>query len=94
MKTITLTSNQMEELKKQIDQKNNIIYFIYNDKLLPIKIKLPPDGNEKNIINIWMSEIIEKAKNGAYFSDETDKDKVFATIISYCEAILTTVSQT
>ena len=94
MKSIELSLGQIEELEKQISKKNNIIYFTCCSKLLPLEIKLPSDGKEKNIINVWMTEIIEKSKNGAYFSNETEKNEAFASIIAYCEAILTTVSQT
>lgn len=97
-KVIVLNTDTYEELVKMLNsgQQNIIFGCNYSSIILTIpnnKAKTASNLNrQQNIVQKWMNEIIALAENGYRVAGDSDAERYFTNIKSYCKAVIISVT--
>ena len=97
-KIIALDSEKYDKLIKILNSNQENIYFRCGgtEELIsipnPSKSKSNNTSNEKNIVEKWMEDIREIAERGYQEANDTDSERHFAKIKSYCKAVIVSVT--
>ena len=95
--TIEIDGFAYQELKQAIEEQEEIFFRRdgSNDLISisnPNKSKPNNTGNEKNIVQKWMEDIREIAERGYQEANDSDSERHFSRIKSYCKAVIVSVT--
>lgn len=92
-KVIFLKDDEYEKLVKVLNSEQRSIYFkcVGKEKLITIPNK-PKATNEKNIVEKWMDDIKDIAETGYQETRESNSERHFSEIESYCNAVIVSVT--
>ena len=97
-KIIALNADIYGKLNGILNSNQENIYFGCSDteELIaipnPNKSKSNNASNEKNIVEKWMEDIREIAERGYQEANDSDSERYFSKIKSYCRAIIVSVT--
>ena len=97
-KIIDLDSERYDKLIKILNSNQENIYFRCGgtEELIsisnPNKSKSNNTSNEKNIVEKWMEDIREIAERGYQEANDSDSERYFSKIKSYCKAVIVSVT--
>ena len=97
-KIIALNADIYGKLNGILNSNQENIYFGCSDteELIaipnPNKSKSNNASNEKNIVEKWMEDIREIAERGYQEANDSDSERYFSKIKSYCKAVIVSVT--
>ena len=97
-KIIDLDADIYGKLNGILNSNQENIYFGCSDTeeliAIPNPNKSKPNNasNEKNIVQKWMEDIREIAERGYQEANDSDSERYFSKIKSYCKAVIVSVT--
>lgn len=93
-KVIDLGFDEYQSVIKLLKSNQQKIYFRCKgtESIISIDNKTKEKNNEKNIVELWMKDIIKLAEDGYQETREECSEINFSKIISYCQAIVIAVT--
>lgn len=94
-KLIAIDMETYNRLKQATESDQKYIYFtcFAKDKIISVPNVSKSNGNKEiNIVEKWMKEIIAMANEGYQDTDDENSETYFKSIVSYCKAVITSVT--